>query len=108
MSGEDEQAVPTVERVPELAPFLDRAGRFVKWPVKRRMQLLALGELRLRFDPGVRYTEKQVNAVLNDWHTFGDAARLRRDLVDLGWLERTSDGRQYWLAEVPAEWETGS
>ncbi len=46
-----------------------------------------------------RYGEREVDAILKQWHTFGDHATLRRDLYDNGFLGRTRDGSQYWREE---------
>lgn len=83
---------------PELAPFTDRAGRLKQWPVKEKYQRLAIATLATRFEPGVRYTERQVNLILRDWHTFGDWALLRRLLYEWGYLDRDPAGSAYWLA----------
>ena len=34
--------------------------------------------------------------LLNRWHTFEDAAILRREMVDYGYMGRTSSGDRYW------------
>jgi len=54
---------------------------------------------------GRRFTEREINALLNQRHTFQDAALLRRFLCDLGYLERTRDGREYWRSthDTPLE-----
>ena len=83
----------------ELAPFVDSTGRFKAWPVKRKLQEPALAFLASKFQPGIEYSEGDVNEVLMLWHTFRDWARLRRDLFDHGYLERDADGSRYWLAE---------
>jgi len=44
------------------------------------------------FEPGVKYPERDVNAILRAWHD--DHAALRRYLVDEGLLDR--EGGQYW------------
>jgi hypothetical protein len=47
------------------------------------------------FQPGERYSEKQVNAIVKRFHD--DTASIRRYLVDLNWLKRESG--IYWRAE---------
>ena len=92
---------PTLEITPlpfELRNFGDRLGRLKQWPRRRKLQLIALAWLSTRFEPGVDYTENQVNDIIADWHTFRDWTRLRRELCDLGYLARTSDGRRYRVA----------
>lgn len=42
-----------------------------------------------------RYSEPEVNAVLERLHQ--DTARLRRDLVGFGFMEREGGGGDYWL-----------
>ena len=49
------------------------------------------------FEPGVDYTEKQVNSLLIHFNI--DTAVLRRYLVDTGKLKRQSDGSRYWRGE---------
>ncbi|HMS56628.1 MAG TPA: DUF2087 domain-containing protein [Fimbriimonadaceae bacterium] len=67
------------------------------WPAKKKSEarrcLRAL--LASKFEVGRTYTEREVNAILESWHTFGDHAFLRRDLVDHDLLQRTIDGREY-------------
>ena len=57
---------------------------------------ILLEYLAKSFQPGIDYTEKQVNAILNRFHP--DIAGLRRDLVDAGLLSRERDGSRYWLS----------
>lgn len=88
-----------MEYAPELRPFMDGRGRFTAWPVKQRLQRLAIAQLALRFEPLRIYSEREVNDILLDWHTFRDWARLRRQLYDWGYFERSADGAEYWLVE---------
>ena len=88
-----------MDRTNALAPFIDARGRFTRWPAKRKLQLVALAELAERFELYRKYSEREVNDILQDWHTFGDWALLRRDLFDLGYFERSPDGASYWRVE---------
>ncbi|MDR0397330.1 MAG: DUF2087 domain-containing protein [Oscillospiraceae bacterium] len=81
----------------KLKPFLDEEGRLKQYPAKQGRQLLALEYIASKFDDEKRYTEREVNQLLETWHTFGDWALLRRDLYDVGLLNRTPDGVAYWL-----------
>ena len=95
----------------ELRPFMDDQGRLKQWPTKQKTQRMAVAHLAARFEPDRIYNEKQVNELLNEWHTFGDWALLRRVMFDWGYLNRESDGSKYWLrprvAQVPGS-ELGS
>lgn len=84
------------DRPDEIRNFLDRDGRVESWPAKRKAQQVLLRYLAERFEPGRRYSEREVNALLNEWHTFDDPATLRRDMYDERLLDRTRDGMQYW------------
>lgn len=71
--------------------------RIRRIPTRQKEQLVLLRWLATQFERGERYTEKQVNAVLTQHHD--DYARLRRDLVDFGYMRREIGGGKYWLAE---------
>ncbi len=82
-----------------LKSFLDGEGRLTSYPSKRKMKLYALLYLAERFDSSRTYTEKEVNVLLNEWHTFGDPATLRRELFTHRFLSRDDYGREYRLEE---------
>lgn len=78
--------------------FLDKEGRLAVWPSKSMHKQVALEYLATKFDPSRVYTEKEVNEVLNKWHTFTDWPLLRRSLVDAGYLARDRNGYEYKVA----------
>jgi hypothetical protein len=67
-------------------------GRLVQIPVARAKRRIVLEHIVASFEPGVRYPERTVNAVLRAW--FPDHAALRRYLVDEGLMGR--DAGEYW------------
>jgi hypothetical protein len=70
-------------------------GMLKEFPGKEKRKLAILTHLSRRFEPGVRYTEKQLSEVLkiaNDDH-----ATLRRYLIEYGFMDRERDGSAYWL-----------
>lgn len=69
-------------------------GRLVSIPVKRGKRLPVLDHLAQAFDPGVKYSEREVNDRLRGFHP--DVAALRRYLVDEGFMDRTPEGAAYW------------
>lgn len=79
--------------------FLDAKGRIVKLPSKRETRKEVLEYLATKFSPGRDYTEKEVNAIIDDWHTFGDYFLLRRELIESKLLCRTGNGSRYWKEE---------
>ncbi len=73
----------------------DAQGRLTRWPIKYGVQRLMLWGLWMHFDAKRRYSEREVNEVLNAWHLFGDHCTLRRELVEMKMLARTDGGAQY-------------
>ena len=83
----------------ELKNFLDEQGRLKSYPAKRKRQIYALIYLASKFERDRLYTEKEVNEVISNWHTFNDWALLRRDLLDSWFFSRKPDGSEYRLNE---------
>jgi len=83
----------------ELKNFLDSDGRLKSYPSKHRLKTISLFYLASKLEFGKRYTEKELNQILCDWHTFEDWAMLRRDLYDKRFLDREPNCSYYWLEE---------
>lgn len=71
-----------------------RDGRLVSLPAAGAKRRLVLEHLVQVFEPGRRYPERQVDAVLRALAESVDHATLRRYLVDHGLLSR--EGGEYW------------
>jgi hypothetical protein len=69
-----------------------RNGRLTEIPMKRSKRRIVLERIALEFEPGRRYNEKEVNAIVGVF--LNDHAALRRSLVDEGFLDR--DHGVYW------------
>jgi hypothetical protein len=69
-----------------------RDGRLLSIPVQRSRRLIVLDHVAAAFELGVRYPERDVNALLGGFHE--DFATLRRYLVDEGFLSR--EAGVYW------------
>jgi len=69
-----------------------RNGRLTEVPMKQTKRRIVLERIALEFEPGRRYDEKEVNAIVGAF--FNDHAALRRYLVDEGFLDR--DHGVYW------------
>ena len=82
-----------------LRNFLDATGKLTAFPAKRKMKLYALLYLAQKIPADTDFTEREINDILLDWHTFADPATLRRELYDYRFLNRSRDGKVYWLAE---------
>ncbi len=72
--------------------YLTPDGRLSRIPSQQKKLLAVLRWLLPNFEPGVRYTEKQVNAILGRFNE--DTAFLRRELVDFRFMAREKG--EYW------------
>ena len=69
-------------------------GASSRYRRRRRSDAIVLERVALEFEPGVRYEEREVNAIVGAF--FNDHASLRRYLVDEGFLDR--EAGTYWRA----------
>jgi len=67
-------------------------GRLKVIPAQRKKREVILRHILKEFQPGVRYTEKQVNEILARFHD--DTATLRREMISYKLMKR-ADG-EYW------------
>lgn len=81
--------------VEKVSRHFDADGVLLRWPARNSLQPLCLWALWARMEPGRDYSDRENTELLNAWASFGDHALLRRALVDMGYVERTKDGRQY-------------
>ncbi len=80
-----------------LDSFLDAHGRLRSIPAQLKKRQAVLRHIVRSFEPGKRYSEKEVNGVLAGFHP--DISTLRRDLIDNGLMNRTAGGAAYWRVE---------
>lgn len=92
----------------ELKNYLNSDGQLTSWPSKHKIQILVLLYLSENFEWGKHYSEKEVNNILNDLHTFGDPALLRRELYENKFLGREATGSEYWKTgnQISNSWHT--
>jgi hypothetical protein len=96
--ADDERIVTTnAEARAILARYTDeRSGlRMLKFPRKEKEKLILLNRIVREFDPGVRYPEPEVNAILRP--IYDDYVTVRRYLIEYRFLDRRPDGSEYWV-----------
>ena len=81
-----EIAGATPEQAAVVRNFVTPDGRLRALPAREGKRLVLLEWVVGRFEPGRRYTEREVNGSLLE--IYDDVAALRRSLVDAGFLER--------------------
>lgn len=92
-------AVDEQRRQRVLRAFLDDRGALRSIPARRGKRLVVLEHIVTVFEIGVRYPERDVNAMLRAFHP--DVAALRRYLVDEGYLDR--EPGTYWRCGGPVD-----
>lgn len=83
----------------DIMRFMDEKGRIKTWAAKKEVKFEILKYISTKFEYGRFYSEKEVNKVIEDWHTFGDYFLIRRGLIDNWFLSRTKSGSRYWREE---------
>lgn len=87
---------PDPDRAAVLRAFI-RDGRLVQLPAARGKRRVVLEHIAATFEPGVKYPEPAVNALLRAW--YDDYVTLRRFLVDEELLAR--EAGTYWRIGGP-------
>lgn len=99
MAPEVTAPTPDMARVTLALRAFDSAGRFSRWPSRTEVQKLCLWPLWARLPRGEAMGERAVSQRLNDLHGFGDAAILRRTMVECRMLSRDPLGTAYLRIE---------
>jgi hypothetical protein len=85
-----------------VADFSLPDGRLKTIPAQRKKLEAVLRRLVQEFEPGVEYTEAEVNQILGRFHP--DTASLRREMIGYELLGRDKKGSRYWrLAPLPGQ-----
>lgn len=85
-----------MEQKINITRFLDSYGKITQLSQKNKLRVATLRYLVEKFESNRNYTEKEVNEICNEWHTFGDYFLLRRELIDNGLLCRELNCSRYW------------
>lgn len=70
-------------------------GKLKSIPAQRKKELIVLKEIAKSFEKNRKYTEREVNIIIADYHD--DFCSIRRDMISEGILKR--ENAVYWLAE---------
>jgi len=80
-----------------ITDYTRKDGTLKTIPAQRKKLEAVLRYIVRAFEPGKRYSEKQVNKILGQYHE--DMASLRRELVGSGLMQRAGGGGDYWRTE---------
>jgi DNA-binding transcriptional ArsR family regulator len=93
-----ETEVPDAFERKVLATFTETDGRIKSFPTQEKKYLVLVRHVLKAFEHGVRYPEKRVNQILKNFND--DTARLRRSLVEYGYMAREGGGGKYWRIDL--------
>ena len=68
----------------------------VCWPKKPADKHSIIEWLSAKFEFEKQYSEKEVNQIINEHHSFNDIPLLRRELISKLFLARKDNGSLYW------------
>jgi diamine N-acetyltransferase len=84
----------------KLNNYVDSSGKIKVWPSKRDVKLEVLKHLVKKIEYNRFYNEKEINKIIDDFHSFNDYFLLRRELVNNSLLIRTRSGSRYWRGDI--------
>ncbi len=70
-------------------------GKLKSIPVQRKKARIVYEEILKAFEPNRKYTEREVNIIIADYHD--DFCTIRRDMISENLLER--EGNIYWVKD---------
>ena len=76
--------------------LVNELDEIIKWPKKPSNKEAVIKYLAAKFESDKKYTEKEINRIIDKYHLFNDIPLLRRELVSRGLLAREDDGSVYW------------
>ncbi len=65
------------------------------FPAKEKKKIVVLKKIAESFEKGRHYEEKELNRILKS--IYSDFPTLRRYLIEYGFMDRTTDCKEYWL-----------
>ena len=76
--------------------LINEFDKIIRWPKKQSDKICIIEFLSTKFECDKHYSEKDVNVIINRYHSFNDVPLLRRELISRQYLARKDDGSKYW------------
>ena len=76
--------------------LINEFDEIIRWPKKQSDKIYIIEFLSSKFECDIQYSEKDVNVIINRYHSFNDVPLLRRELISRQYLARKDDGSKYW------------
>lgn len=94
---DDRYNITDKEREITIKNYMDESGAIRTFPAKEKKKIIVLSEIVKHFSKGKKYSEKEVNRMLE--RIYEDYATIRRALIEYGFIERSNDCSSYWVKE---------
>lgn len=99
----EEQSPESSLKESVLRNFFSKDGRLRQIPAQYKKKLIALQFMVEKLEPGVVYTEKQINEFIKQFHE--DYATIRREFIMHQFMYRENDKYELNPREVWTRWE---
>jgi len=76
--------------------LINEFEEIIQWPKKPSVKQMVINWLSNKFNGEIKYSEKEINEIIDRHHSFNDIALLRRELISRKFLSRKDDGSEYW------------
>ena len=61
--------------------LINEFDEIIRWPKKQSDKTYIIEILSSKFECDIQYSEKDVNVIINRYHSFNDVPLLRRELI---------------------------
>ena len=76
--------------------LINESNEIIRWPKKPSDKAIVVKWVATKFNFDKKYSEKEINTIISQYHLFNDIALLRRELISRKYLMRKNDGSEYW------------
>ena len=76
--------------------LINELDQISRWPKKPKDKEVVILFLSSKFQNQLKYSENEVNTIIDKHHLFNDTPLLRRELISRKYLNRKDDGSEYW------------
>ena len=96
-SVDDRFNITDKEKLKVKETYFNDDGTLKSYPAREKKKIIVLEEISLHFKRNRKYTEKEINRILERIHE--DYVSIRRALIEYGFIERSKDCSEYWLKD---------
>lgn len=69
--------------------------KLISFSGKQKKKIVILTKIAQEFKSDIKYSEREVNEIIRE--IYHDFVEVRRYLIEYGFMDRTKDGKEYWL-----------